>query len=268
MRWSEAVLREYGNVSSPSVYFVLQHALNDSVPAGLWWMSSFGAGFSCHGALLEVASDPHPANLNLSTTCRRIDPGAIDSRRDLRLLNALMGHAGLFTQLARKDFPHQPPSRIVEIGAGDGKFLLRVAQRLPKTWRNMDVTFVDLQDLLLADTKIEFAALNWRVRSVEADIFEWLNDTPRENRRHDRQSRFAPFHATRNCPLLFSAVAKKPAPSLRLNRGAAGGRCFARACLSLIGCDAVTCHDAPVSVRAGFTGRELSALWPRDAIGN
>ncbi|HWD92899.1 MAG TPA: 3-oxoacyl-[acyl-carrier-protein] synthase III C-terminal domain-containing protein [Verrucomicrobiae bacterium] len=54
VRWSEAVLREYGNVSSPSIYFVLQNALNDSVPPGLWWMSSFGAGFSCHGALLEV----------------------------------------------------------------------------------------------------------------------------------------------------------------------------------------------------------------------
>ena len=55
VRWSEAVLREYGNVSSSSVYFVLQHALNDSVPPGLWWMSSFGAGFSCHGAFLEVS---------------------------------------------------------------------------------------------------------------------------------------------------------------------------------------------------------------------
>src|SRR5262245_58100428 len=53
-RWSEAVLREYGNVSSPSVFFVLQTALSDGVPGGLWWMSSFGAGFSCHGALLEV----------------------------------------------------------------------------------------------------------------------------------------------------------------------------------------------------------------------
>jgi alkylresorcinol/alkylpyrone synthase len=54
VRWSEAILREYGNVSSPSVFFVLQAALCDSVPGGLWWMSSFGAGFSCHGALLEV----------------------------------------------------------------------------------------------------------------------------------------------------------------------------------------------------------------------
>jgi predicted naringenin-chalcone synthase len=54
VRHSAAVLREYGNISSPTVFFVLQRALHDAVPDGLWWMSSFGAGFSCHGALLEV----------------------------------------------------------------------------------------------------------------------------------------------------------------------------------------------------------------------
>lgn len=54
VRHSSAVLREFGNISSPTVYFVLERALQDSVPDGLWWMSAFGAGFSCHGALLEV----------------------------------------------------------------------------------------------------------------------------------------------------------------------------------------------------------------------
>jgi alkylresorcinol/alkylpyrone synthase len=53
-RWSESVLRAHGNLSSPSVFFVLDAALNDSAKSGAWWMSSFGAGFSCHGALLEV----------------------------------------------------------------------------------------------------------------------------------------------------------------------------------------------------------------------
>ena len=53
-RWSASVLRDYGNVSSPCVYFVLQAALEEQAPGGYWWMSSFGAGFSCHGALLEV----------------------------------------------------------------------------------------------------------------------------------------------------------------------------------------------------------------------
>jgi alkylresorcinol/alkylpyrone synthase len=56
VRHSSAVLRQFGNVSSPTVYFVLERALNDSVPDGLWWMSAFGAGFSCHGAFLEVSA--------------------------------------------------------------------------------------------------------------------------------------------------------------------------------------------------------------------
>jgi hypothetical protein len=30
----------------------------------------------------------------------------------------------------------------------------------------------------------------------------------------------------------------------------------------MIGCNSVTQHDAPISVRAGFSGDELSALWP------
>ncbi len=56
MRHGSAVLSEFGNISSPTVYFILERALNDSVPDGLWWMSAFGAGFSCHGAMLEVST--------------------------------------------------------------------------------------------------------------------------------------------------------------------------------------------------------------------
>jgi alkylresorcinol/alkylpyrone synthase len=54
VRHSAAVLREFGNISSPTIYFVLERALCDTVPDGLWWLSTFGAGFSCHGALLKV----------------------------------------------------------------------------------------------------------------------------------------------------------------------------------------------------------------------
>jgi len=54
LRYSAAMLREYGNLSSAFVYFVLEAALADDAPDGWWWLSSFGAGFSCHGALLKV----------------------------------------------------------------------------------------------------------------------------------------------------------------------------------------------------------------------
>ena len=52
---SAAVLREFGNLSSPFVLFVLDRLLREGAPPGRWWMSSFGAGFSCHGTMLEVA---------------------------------------------------------------------------------------------------------------------------------------------------------------------------------------------------------------------
>lgn len=54
LRWSAQVLEEFGNLSSPSVFFVLQRALAGDTPPGYWWMASFGAGFSAHGALWKV----------------------------------------------------------------------------------------------------------------------------------------------------------------------------------------------------------------------
>ncbi len=53
--WSGGILETCGNLSSPFVYFVLYAALNGGAPDGLWWMASFGAGFSSHGALLSVS---------------------------------------------------------------------------------------------------------------------------------------------------------------------------------------------------------------------
>lgn len=54
LRWSAEVLSNYGNMSSASLYFTLQGALAGGATPGWWWLCSFGAGFSCHGALLQV----------------------------------------------------------------------------------------------------------------------------------------------------------------------------------------------------------------------
>jgi 3,5-dihydroxyphenylacetyl-CoA synthase len=54
LQWSAEILRCHGNLSSACVLFVLEKALQANAPGGLWWMTSFGAGFSCHGAILEV----------------------------------------------------------------------------------------------------------------------------------------------------------------------------------------------------------------------
>jgi alkylresorcinol/alkylpyrone synthase len=54
LRYSREALRQFGNLSSAFVYFVLAAALADDARGGWWWMCSFGAGFTCHGALLAV----------------------------------------------------------------------------------------------------------------------------------------------------------------------------------------------------------------------
>lgn len=52
---SSALLRRLGNVSSPFVLFALDQARRENLAAGYWWMASFGAGFSSHGALLKAS---------------------------------------------------------------------------------------------------------------------------------------------------------------------------------------------------------------------
>ena len=46
------VLRRHGNMSSPSVLFALEYAL-DSGARGPFWLTSFGAGFAAHSCRLE-----------------------------------------------------------------------------------------------------------------------------------------------------------------------------------------------------------------------
>lgn len=53
---STRVLRDYGNMSSPSVLFALAETLRDGPPdaSGDFWLVSFGAGFSAHSCRLGV----------------------------------------------------------------------------------------------------------------------------------------------------------------------------------------------------------------------
>jgi predicted naringenin-chalcone synthase len=54
---SRRVLRDHGNMSSPSVLFALEEALCADQPGadGDWWLVSFGAGFSAHACRFGVA---------------------------------------------------------------------------------------------------------------------------------------------------------------------------------------------------------------------
>jgi SAM-dependent methyltransferase len=191
-------------------------------------------------------------------------PEAMGSRRDLRLLNSLMGHTGIMARSLRSVCRRSNSLRLVEIGAGDGRMLVHVARRLGAKWYDVDVVFVDFQDLLLTETKADFAVLNWGARSVKRDILLWLEDTVDEKCDVILANLVMHHFSNEQLKTLFSLAARKANAFIAVEPRRAKFPLFCARWLSVIGCNPVTCHDAPISVRAGFVDRELSALWPSD----
>ena len=188
---------------------------------------------------------------------------------------------------------------ITELGAGDGDFLLRTAWRLaahgvpsPLPPNGADrlkpelqtvrvrATLLDRQGLVTPQTLALFAALGWRAETVVADAFAWANN--REHRLpageltgHEstsRQDAGVPGIVIANLFLhhfedgrlkeLLGAIAAQARCFVALEPRRASWPLFCCRLIWLIGCNSVTRHDAVVSVRAGFSGEELSALWP------
>ena len=191
------------------------------------------------------------------------DPRAMRSRRDLKRINGWMLQAAIMTRLLLAYRNGPPPRRIVELGAGDGTFMLAVARRLAKHWPEVTLTFVDRQNIVSRETQAAFRKLGWQTESVSADVFDFLSNS---GERADAVTANLFLHHFPDEALrrLFAGVAGLAPlfvacePS-RSQRALLGSRL-----LFVIGCNDVSRHDAVVSVRAGFRNGELSALWPRD----
>src|ERR1700741_1125465 len=91
------------------------------------------------------------------------DPRAIASRRDLVRINALMFQARFMASLMRANL-RTPPLRILEIGAGDGKFMLTGARLMARRWPDVEIVMVARIGLVGEDVRDAFARLGWRAR--------------------------------------------------------------------------------------------------------
>lgn len=192
-----------------------------------------------------------------------LDPRARRSRRDLVRVNALMGHARIVAgELARRLAPGA--RTIVEVGAGDAAFALALARTyVLRRWRP-HMTLVDRQPC--AD-RANVAALHergWQAAIVQCDAFDWLA-APRARPCDAIVANLFLHHFETEALarlLLLAAQRTRLFVACEPHRSA-----FALAGASLLGalgCNDVTRHDAVVSVRAGFSGAELAALWPKD----
>lgn len=191
------------------------------------------------------------------------DPRAIGSRRDLRRVNVLMLHATVMSRAIKQHWQGDAPRTLLDLGAGDGTFAWRVARRLASRWKNVSVTLLDRQDIVSSSTRERFSAIGWTVETVQSDVLEYL-----ENPRHGADIITATLflhHFTSEPLTRLLAGASRLATlfvACEPRRSASG--LFGSRLLWMIGGNDVTLHDSHVSVRAGFTDQELSALWPAD----
>lgn len=194
------------------------------------------------------------------------DPRAIRSRGDLRRINRLMAAqstlaASLGALLADADGTH-----LVELGAGDGSLALRLARRLSRRWPKVTIELLDLQPCISEATLGEFDALGWEVQVTRADVLDGLAHRPPTSGGAARPVVFANLfvHHFEDARLqaLLAGIAERAYAFVCLEPRRSSAALLGSRLLGAIGCNDVTRHDAVVSVRAGFAGRELSACWP------
>jgi hypothetical protein len=184
------------------------------------------------------------------------DPGAVASRRDLVRINWVMRQHGAMAR-ALSAFP--APAILADLGGGDGRFLLGVAKRLAKRWPGVRAVIADRQNIVADQTRAGFAKMGWTCENLTGDIFETL-------------PRLAPdivianlfLHHFEDAALarLFGTVAAQARGFVACEPRRNGFALLASRLVGVLGCNAVTRHDAVVSVEAGFKNHELSALWP------
>ena len=188
------------------------------------------------------------------------DPRAVRSRQDLRRLNGWMRQHAIMATALQKALRHHPPGQITELGAGDGNFLLRVAQKISPRWPDVKVALPDLQKTVSVETLAAFAALGWPAEAVVADVFDWLRTF--DTGQVVIANLFLHHFEAARLAELFRLISQRAKLFIATEPSRAPWPLFCSRWLWAIGCNDVTRHDAAVSVRAGFSGDELSALWP------
>lgn len=192
------------------------------------------------------------------------DPRAVRSRKDLQRVNWFMGNVGYIARalVANCD---ASPKRILELGAGDGTLLLKVSEQLAEKWKGpIDAYLLDRQDIVSEQTKRRFGEIGWTAHHLNADLLDWIDSA--EPRHWDAVlcNLFAHHFSEDVLRRLFRGLARTTDLFIACepwrNRFAPKAAPF----LGLLGCSAVTRHDARVSIKAGFRDAELSNLWPKE----
>ncbi len=217
------------------------------------------------------------------------DPVAMRSRRDLRRVNAFMGARGILERAIGRALAGRPrarpgeapatsreaapgsggagrgearPLRIVELGCGDGRLMLDVAQHRGQRWPNVTLDLLDRQPIVEPETIAAYAAAGWQARPMVADVMDWAAGDAAGGRWDLVVANLFLHHFDGDSLSRLLAGCARRADALaacepRRSRFAL----VASHLIFFLGANAVTRNDGVLSVRAGFVGEELSEAW-------
>ncbi|MDB6032321.1 MAG: class SAM-dependent methyltransferase [Verrucomicrobiales bacterium] len=182
------------------------------------------------------------------------------SRRDLQRINWLMGHVGTFQKAWFETGANRWSSRIVDLGGGDGTLLLRFVRNLqPKP---QSIILIDRQPVISPETLKEFEKLGCKTEVEAVDVFGWLEKSSPVSGTLLITNLFLHHFQQEDLRNLLRLISRQCQAFVACEPRRADFALVASHLLGLIGCNGVTRHDAVISVRAGFRGSELTALWP------
>jgi len=189
------------------------------------------------------------------------DPRAVRSRRDLRRINNWMLQTRIMAGALAK-YCRQTPRHVLDLGTGDGTFMLQVARRLASRWQGVTVTLLDRQNIVSAETQQCFRAIGWLVKTVAADAFDFLQRDNPAIVDVITTNLFLHHFPQIELARLLALTAQRTDVLVACEPRRAPLALAASHLVWAIGCNGVSRHDAVVSVRAGFNDGEISASWP------
>jgi hypothetical protein len=194
------------------------------------------------------------------------DPVAVRSRRDLRRIHRFMGTRSiLLGGLAPLRSRTEPP-RLLELGAGDGTLMLGVARAMSRSGFRAHLTLLDRRSCVDRRTLEAYVQVGWTAEACVADVFDWTKRAAQSDtsRRYDAivANLFLHHFTASDLVVLLEAIAARSDRFFACEPRRSWIALIASHLVGLLGANAVTRNDAVLSVRAGFTGNELSNLWP------
>jgi len=210
--------------------------------------------------------------MNLSLP-RRVEPELLDdlaaddaraqrSRRDLRRIHRAMATLTILERALARGTQAFRPHTLLELGAGDGSLMLRLAQQRALHWPDVHVTLLDRLDLVTPQMLDGLRKTGWSPQAAAMDVFDWLASSDDSHFDIVIANLFMHHFSSDELTRLLTGIAARSRLFLCCEPRRAALPLVGSHLIGLLGAGPVTRLDAVSSVHAGFRAQELSALWP------